>query len=235
MYRQLPNHLTLLRLVLAGVFFLILNQYRYPNDQSDLYWLSAAIVIFVLAALSDVLDGHLARKWHVESAFGRVMDPFCDKVLVLGAFIFLAGPRFAVCPADNPTIPIGTVSGVYPWMITLILARELLVTSIRGQVEEKGIAFGANRFGKWKMAAQSAAIPLILVIVGLDPKASERGWLIYPRDAIVYGVVAITILSGIPYVTSAIRAFRGADAPPVDQSTNPRPQKVTGRQDPGGA
>ncbi|MEZ6192856.1 MAG: CDP-alcohol phosphatidyltransferase family protein [Phycisphaerales bacterium] len=144
-YRQLPNQLTLLRLVLAAVFFVLLNCYRYEAD-SPAWLLPVAIVVFILAAITDTLDGYLARKWHVESKFGRIMDPFCDKVLVIGAFVYLAGPRFVI----PGSVEIGDidffsmVTGVYPWMVAVILARELLVTAIRGELEGEGVKFGAT-------------------------------------------------------------------------------------------
>ena len=114
-YRQLPNTLTVLRLILAGVFFLVLNQYRYgvaDNPQHLILW--SAFVLFILAAGTDWLDGYLARKWQAESQFGRIMDPFCDKVLVIGAFVYMAGPRFAVPPEAGESV-VRSITGVYPW------------------------------------------------------------------------------------------------------------------------
>ncbi len=137
MYRSLPNLLTIARLVLASVFFLILGWYRFPSGPDWALWV--AIILFIIAASTDYLDGYLARRWNVESQFGRIMDPFCDKVLILGAFIYLAGPRFvdpiAVKEPQEFAFHIlkgNMVSGIYPWMVALILARELLVTGIRG-------------------------------------------------------------------------------------------------------
>lgn len=88
--RQLPNILTMLRVVLAAAFFACLNAYRYPDTHVD--WANIAIGLFIAAAITDALDGYLARKWHVESIFGRLMDPFCDKVLIIGAFMYITGP-----------------------------------------------------------------------------------------------------------------------------------------------
>ena len=105
-----------------------------------------ALGIYIIAALTDIADGYLARKFKVESTFGRIMDPFADKVLNIGAFIYLAGSRFV----DPQAVEAGTfftmISGVYPWMVVVILARELLVTGIRGEMEGRGIKFGANIF-----------------------------------------------------------------------------------------
>ena len=202
MYRHLPNSLTILRLVLAAVFFVVLNQYRYPNGPTWALW--TAVAVFVLAALTDWLDGYLARKWDVETAFGRIMDPVCDKVLVIGAFLYLAAPPFvdpALVRADRF---LTMVSGVYPWMVALMLARELLVTGIRGELEAKGVVFGANIWGKLKTVFQLVSIPLVIGIIVGDPQ--NHVWLAWTRDVIVYATIVVTVVSGLPYVTSAVRA-----------------------------
>ncbi|MCH7573171.1 MAG: CDP-alcohol phosphatidyltransferase family protein, partial [Planctomycetes bacterium] len=86
--RKLPNAITLCRLVLAVAFFATLNAYRYPDTNS--VWANIAIALFIIAAITDALDGYLARKWNATTMFGRIMDPFCDKFLILGAFVYLA-------------------------------------------------------------------------------------------------------------------------------------------------
>ena len=207
MQRQhIPNFLTMLRLVIAAAFFGVLQLYRYGAQPASPGWvLPTAVVLFVLAALTDALDGHLARKWDVVSKFGRIMDPFCDKILILGAVIYLASPRFldhaAVAGGELRTM----ISGVYPWMVVLVVARELLVTGIRGEVEKAGIAFGANWIGKLKMILQSVVVPLVLIIVMIDPR--QHPWLGWVRDVLVYATVIATVFSGWPYVTGAMRAF----------------------------
>ncbi len=208
-YRQLPNQVTVLRLVLAGAFFVALERYRYPHPAGVSWWLITAIILFIVAALTDTLDGYLARRWSAESRFGRIMDPLCDKVLILGAFIFLAGPRFAATSASDASDTVVMVSGVYPWMVVVMLARELLVTSIRDQLEGEGVAFAARSFGKFKMVLQSVTVPLVLLIVGLDPQKPDRPWLAPTRDVLVYAMVAVTVISGWPYVSGAVRAVRG--------------------------
>ena len=208
-YSQMPNRLTLLRLVLAAVFFLLLNSYRYGAD-SPAWLLPTAILIFILAAVTDTLDGYLARKWHVESKFGRIMDPFCDKVLIIGAFMYLAGPRFVI-PGRievGHIAFINMITGVYPWMVAVILARELLVTAIRGELEGEGIKFGANVWGKLKMILQSIVIPIVLAIVFIDPQRDGWHWLAWVRDILVYLTVLATVVSGIPYITRAMKATR---------------------------
>lgn len=209
MRRQLPNALTLLRLLLAAVFFVVLTLYRYePKSDPHTGVLFTALTLFILAAITDWLDGYLARRWHVESRFGRIMDPVCDKVLVIGAFICLAGPRFIIPDKPpNPLLSLNMATGIYPWMVVLILARELLVTSIRGELEGTGHKFGANLWGKLKMILQSIVIPIVLGIVWLDPM--EHRWASITRDVLVYTTVAVTLVSGWPYVVAARRAMRG--------------------------
>ncbi|MEX0744333.1 MAG: CDP-diacylglycerol--glycerol-3-phosphate 3-phosphatidyltransferase [Phycisphaeraceae bacterium] len=208
MRRHVPNQLTLFRLLLAAAFFLVLNQYRYAST-TPAWILLLAGCVFILAAVTDLLDGYLARRWQAESTFGRIMDPFCDKVLVIGAFIYLAGPRFVIPGAVEDRAVFVMVSGVYPWMVAIILARELLVTGVRGELEGLGVKFGANLSGKLKMALQSVAIPAILVIVYLDPEREPWLWLGVMRDVLVYATVLVTLASGIPYFVRAIRVMPG--------------------------
>ena len=207
MYRHLPNSLTVLRLVLAAIFFVVLNQYRYPGGPNWVLWV--AVVLFALAAVTDWLDGHLARRWKVETVFGRIMDPFCDKVLVLGAFIYLSGPRFV----DPVKVEAGEfltmVSGVYPWMIAVMLARELLVTGIRDEMEGRGIQFGAKLSGKLKTLLQLVGVPVIIGIVALNPQTEPHRWMAVIRDLLVYTTVIMTVISGVPYVAGLGRAVRG--------------------------
>jgi phosphatidylglycerophosphate synthase len=212
MLNQLPNTLTLFRLVIALVFFIILGHYRYPSGPNGA--LAAAFILFIVGAITDWLDGYLARRLHVESTFGRIMDPFCDKVLILGAFIFLAGPRF-VDPSKTAEqgifwsmIPGNTVSGIYPWMVALMLARELLVTAVRSEVEGRGVEFGANIWGKLKTVLQMITVPAILAGIWFDPFAPGHGWTIIVRNVLVSAVVIVTLLSGLPYITGAMRIIK---------------------------
>ena len=184
---NLPNQLTVLRLVLSAAFFVLLSV-------TVARWaLGVGIVLFVVAALTDALDGYLARKWKVESTFGRIVDPFADKVLVLGALIML-------CGASLPG------SGVVPWMVVVMLTRELLVTAIRGVVESAGHQFGANVWGKWKMILQSIVVPAILLILVFDPMPT--GWLKHARDALVWATLLATVFSGVPYITGAMKVLK---------------------------
>jgi CDP-diacylglycerol--glycerol-3-phosphate 3-phosphatidyltransferase len=157
--RNLPNVLTLARLAMTIAFVAILSIYRFPDTNS--WALPTALILFIVAALTDALDGYLARRWNAVSVFGRIMDPFADKILILGAFVMLAGPSFL--SSDDWTY--AHTSGVLPWMVVVILGRELLVTTIRAVMESRGINFSAARSGKLKMIAQSVGVPAILLLV----------------------------------------------------------------------
>lgn len=202
-------------------------------------WLPlAGAAIFIIAAVTDALDGRLARRWGVVSTFGRVMDPFADKVLVLGAFVMLAGPGFTDVPrlfveglSHSKAVRFHSVSGVAPWMVVLILGRELLVTSLRGLVESRGGDFSATTSGKLKMVFQCVSAPAILLIVALQvPRlrdssigdAHARGWGAFTSGdffshppswcaALAWLTVLVTLWSAVPYVTRAIRVLRAPE------------------------
>lgn len=174
---NLPNALTTARLGLAVVLFACV---------SFELW-STALAVFIVAAITDWLDGFIARKQGLTSAFGRNFDPLVDKVLVTGAFIFLMpvpGARLA------------------PWMVTLVVARELLVTGLRSFFESRATGFGADWFGKVKMVLQCAALIAILLSLARGDSALV-GW----QAAITYAMLAATGLSGLQYVVRAVLIF----------------------------
>lgn len=174
---NLPNILTLSRLGLAFVLFYFI---------SEANWL-VALAIFVVAAFSDWLDGFLARRQGLTSVFGRNLDPLVDKVLVCGAFIFL--------------LPVPE-SGLKSWMVTVIVARELIVTGLRSFFESRGVAFGADMMGKIKMVLQCAA--LIAIFVLLSCSVEQRTRLMPIQNAIVWAMLAATIVSGGQYALKAV-------------------------------
>jgi CDP-diacylglycerol---glycerol-3-phosphate 3-phosphatidyltransferase len=211
-------------------FFAILTYWRW--DQSVAmqisngtaagpdWWLLLAAAVFITAALTDMLDGFLARRWQAESTFGRIMDPFADKILVVGGFVFLAGPDFWwPFPAGWSDKLSGhglQISGIYPWMVVTILARELLVTSLRGMIESRGVRFGADVFGKLKMILQSIVIPVCLITPAIMPvlPASPQtfGFTQQPFgrtfiDLCAWSMVGLTIISGIPYVVRGVKVL----------------------------
>ena len=205
--RHIPNALTVARLVLAAVFFVVLAR-AHPSGVGGIdgalendFELIVAALLFAVAAATDALDGYLARKWKVVSKFGRVMDPFADKILVLGAFVMLCGANFHA--GWNDAGPSKPLTGVHPWMVVVVLGRELLVTSLRGLIEAQGRDFSATWSGKWKMVLQSVAVPLILLTVAFAPPYDDEPsrWFV---DILVWVTVAVTVISGVPYVTRAM-------------------------------
>jgi CDP-diacylglycerol--glycerol-3-phosphate 3-phosphatidyltransferase len=154
--------------------------------------------LFVLTAASDVVDGYIARKYEVVTAFGRIADPFTDKFLILGVMLY-----GAVMP--------WTRVWMAEWMVATILARELLVTGIRGYVEKVGGEFPADRWGKLKMLLQSISTGGLL---WMEAFAWEPGW--FERWSIVLHVVvgstvAATVLSGVNYVLRTRRILAETD------------------------
>jgi CDP-diacylglycerol---glycerol-3-phosphate 3-phosphatidyltransferase len=170
---NLPNQLTAARFVLAIVLFVLIEQSLWV----------ACIAVFVVAAFTDWLDGFLARKLNLGSTLGRNLDPLVDKVLVCGAYIFLL------------KIP---DSGVEAWMVTVVVARELIITGLRGFMENLGASFGADWLGKIKMGLQCAA--LLAIFWTLEWPAN---WVDVVRDVLVYGMLAATSLSGLQYIWRA--------------------------------
>jgi len=178
--------------VLAVVFFILLSQYtqRAPRP----WILDVGIVIFVVAAVTDFLDGHIARKRGLVTALGRVLDPFADKVLVCGAFILLAGPSFIDANGQN-------VTEVRAWMVVVIVARELLVTGLRGFNESRGKAFGASLHGKVKMWIQSFTPPIVLLLVAHESWWSGAAWPRVVKLVFVWATVIATALSVLQYLS----------------------------------
>jgi CDP-diacylglycerol--glycerol-3-phosphate 3-phosphatidyltransferase len=207
MFRHVPNAITAGRLVLAAVFFVLLSYYQHEG-RGDPYWLNVAFIIYLIALISDFLDGYLARKWKVEGPFGRVVDPFVDKVLVLGTFIFFAGKNFVI--QEEHAKVLKTITGVAPWMVVLILSRELLVTSLRGISESGGANFAAAFSGKLKMVFQSVTILIILVYVNYFERlgGEVEKYARWFRDFCIWATIAITLLSGISYVRRGVTLYR---------------------------
>ena len=183
---NVPNQITIARLVLSIVVFVLI-----PLGQ---YWVAAAI--FVVAAVTDWLDGYIARKYDLVTRLGRILDPFVDKFLICGAFIFLV--------ADYPE------SGIAAWMAVVVVARELLVTVMRGFLEGEGVDFSAKMAGKLKMVFQCGAVIVSLMVLGFA--SQPPSWMKLLLTMIVWLAVILTIYSGATYVWRAIRMMmRPAD------------------------
>jgi len=188
MLRFIPNTLTIMRIVLTIVFLTMLLY--YPAAKNKQSFLDTAFVLFVITALTDIIDGPIARALNVTSKFGRILDPLADKVLICGAFICLAvigEPKlFGWSPATLKIIHWSTAG--------IIIAREIYVTILRHIAEARGINFAATLSGKIKMFIQSIAIGVILVKIAHVPAAT---WGSCFTSTILIITLAVTIVSGL--------------------------------------
>lgn len=206
---NIPNQLTVSRIFLAAGFFVLLGLYD-PNGSMRSVIMGTGFVIYILAGITDILDGHLARKWDQVSAFGRIVDPIVDKILVTGAFVMLAGPNFTMAQASGHVaqfekdLPFWLTGGmttvVQPWMAVVILAREFIISGIRGYSESLGKEFPAIPIGKFKMLVQCFAIGTVLFYLAWLPQTLWGAWV---KIISVWLAVFITVLSGLFYVRKA--------------------------------
>jgi CDP-diacylglycerol--glycerol-3-phosphate 3-phosphatidyltransferase len=181
---NIANGLTLLRLLLVPVFAWALVQ----QDGTDTTWRLVAFVIFVVASITDRLDGDLARKRGLVTEVGKLADPIADKALTGTALVGLSA------------------LGLLPWWVTVvILIREVGITLLRFWVIRHGV-IPASRGGKYKTFLQSIAIGLYLLPLQ-DALATAAAW--------VMGVaLVLTVLTGIDYVARALALRRAADPRP---------------------
>lgn len=175
---NVPNGLSFARLLLALLVGALIELGIY---------LPAAIV-FVVAAGTDFVDGWWARRFNQITKLGRILDPFVDKIIITASFVALVGQ-----PGSH----------IAAWMVTVMLGRELLVTSIRAMVEGRGGDFSARWMGKWKMVVQCAAV--VASLLWLD---QQQAWLAWATIALAWAAVLITAASGVDYVLQAIRLSR---------------------------
>ena len=153
-----------------------------------------AAVVFALASLTDFVDGYLARTRDSVTTFGKLMDPLADKLLIVGALLCLV-----------------SLNRLEAWVAMVIIARELAVTMLRANAGQSGVVIEASMFGKVKTCIQIAAI---LAVIAVHPPFPL--WV----SALVYLMVAVTVLSGLDYFRRATRPA-SSDAPPATP-TQPR-------------
>lgn len=194
------NRITIARGLVAAVLCVILHLLATGDTHDATLW-TTAFVLFVVGAVTDVLDGYVARSRGEVSVFGRIADPFVDKILILGSGIFL--------------VAIPGIAEVLPaWVVAAILAREMLVTALRGAVEGRGGNFQAGPWGKVKMIFQCVAIG------GAMLYGARVGWvsghvvaeLSFVR-LVVYAAAAVTVASGLEYARRAYRLLAGTGGP----------------------
>ncbi len=197
MRMNLPNQITTARFFMAIALFIILSIVDVRHLAGRVWMLDVATLLFILAALSDALDGYLARKHNQVTSFGRVLDPFADKLLVVGTFVLLLGRGFIDEAGRN-------VSGLAAWMVVIIVARELLVSGLRGFSEADGTPYAANYWGKIKMVVQSITVPVILLSVG---RLAHLPWFVTLRDVMVWVTVVATAISVVGYLVASRSVF----------------------------
>ena len=186
---NLPNQLTVLRLILAVVLFVLMAFEHYLPS----------LFVFLAAAGTDWLDGFLARRYGLITTLGRILDPFADKIVICGTFIFLAA-------VPNEGL---RACGLKAWVVVVIVGRELLITALRSFLEQQGADFSAAMSGKLKMVAQCAAAALALYFLTYPAGEAVPGWLTTSLTISVWSTVALTVYSGVAYVLTAIRVLRG--------------------------
>ena len=165
---NLPNKLTMARILAVPVFIVL-----YMMGHNII-----ATIVFILASLTDMLDGQIARKRGLVTNFGKIMDPLADKILVYSAFICM--------------VQIGIVPG---WMLVIILFREFIVSGLRTVAAADGTVIAAGKTGKLKTILQMIAVPLLLL------NNWPFSYICIPGDQIfLWAQLIMTIVSGVEYV-----------------------------------
>lgn len=176
---NLPNRLTVLRiLIVPFVMICMLCDFAYSGI--------AAAVLFVLASVTDWLDGYIARKRNLVTNFGKIMDPLADKLLVAAVLLCLV--ETGVCPS---------------WCAMLIFAREFLVLGMRVVAVAEGIAVQANMWGKVKTVIQFIAMTIAILFAN-----SGIAWLDITVSAGIYLATAATVISGVVYTYDYRKVFK---------------------------
>jgi CDP-diacylglycerol---glycerol-3-phosphate 3-phosphatidyltransferase len=175
---NVPNVLTLVRILAVPVLVVALLDETPDGDV-------IAAAVFALAAITDGLDGYIARRRKQVTTFGKLMDPLADKLLVVAALISLV-----------------SLDRLAAWIAMVIIAREIAVTGLRGLAAERGVVIAASWLGKTKTLLQVAAI---ICLIAFDPAPT---WV----DVLLYVAVAMTVVSGADYFFGLRK--RLAEAPP---------------------
>lgn len=169
---NLPNKLTMLRVIMIPFFIIFMLGNITPYDK----WI--AITLFVIASLTDLADGKIARKYNLVTNFGKFMDPLADKLLVCSAMIAL--------------IELGKIPA---WIVIVIIAREFIISGFRLIASDNNVVIAASYWGKFKTTFQMIMVILMMLTIGVDIKALN-----ILTDVIMYIALALTIISLIDYL-----------------------------------
>ena len=183
---NLPNLLIVFRVLLIPVFlFFFLN--AGPGES---VFRLVAMIVFLVASITDFFDGHLARKWGMVSNFGKLMDPLADKMLVSAAMIALTSRQELAA-----------------WIVVVIVCREFWVTALRQLALEQGReVIAASVWGKAKTVLQVAMLAVLMAGMGTDELFGRTGTII--ADIFVYLAIFATILSAVEYTRNYKEVFR---------------------------
>lgn len=199
----LPNILTVLRLAAAPGVVVMFLYFRRPGAD----W--AALILFILAAITDYFDGYLARAWKQESKFGTMLDPIADKAMVIIALLVITG-----------------FSGMNPWILlpaTLIFFREVFVSGLREYLGTTAKLLAVTKLAKWKTTAQMVAIAILFLGTGLDyiergsgstasglARLSEgpAGWATLLGIIVLWVAAVLTLITGWDYFSKSLPHLR---------------------------
>ena len=202
--QNLPNILTVSR-IFAVLIFVVIASVAHIDVSSDKSWIFAlrvsAVILALLAGLTDLLDGYLARRYHWVSDFGALMDPLADKIFVTGTMLMAV--EYGIIPA---------------WIAIAVLFREFMVTGLRTLAAKKQVVISADRWGKLKTALQMTMLGLAGITWAIDGGAKYlryESWLgirlWYVWLAFMIGIVLITLFSGLGYFIKYRKLFLNAD------------------------
>lgn len=168
---NLPNKLTILRVIMIP-FFVLALLYNGGENQTLRY---VAAAIFIIASLTDMLDGKIARKYNLVTNFGKFMDPLADKLLVCSAMI---------CMIELGRIP--------SWVVIVIIGREFVISGFRLIASDNGVVIAANYWGKLKTVCQMVMIVVLIADLG-------SGFVIL-EQILIYASLALTVISLVTYL-----------------------------------
>ena len=184
---RLPNVLTLSRFVLAAILMMLV---AYPFPLA----LTLALLVFVAASITDYLDGHLARHVYGVTAFGKLMDPLADKVMITAAYVSFVGVRLAGWPHSLVPAP----------FVVIIISREFLVTGLRLLAASQGEIISAGKWGKHKTVWQ--IIGVVVILLGYAIRNDVLKLLGHQNLAefdLAFGLIALAVSSAVLLITVA--------------------------------
>jgi CDP-diacylglycerol--glycerol-3-phosphate 3-phosphatidyltransferase len=204
MLRLIPNILTLGRLVLTIIFLIMIwlsPRYYAAGERPFPDFLDYAFMLFVIAGLTDLVDGAVARKLNVTSKFGRMVDPLADKILVCGAFICFAIINEPKLFDFGPKM----LAAIHWFVAGILILRETYVTILRHIAEARGINFAATLSGKVKMCIQSFAIGTIVIKMAHVQTATWGYWFTTITFAVM---IIVTVVSGLRATQRSLPVIR---------------------------